>query len=420
MKMIQDFNFKGIKAIVRVDFNVPLDKKTFVVTDDTRIRGALPTIKKITGEGGCCILMSHLGRPEGRMEKYSLKPVLPVLEKHLGQKVLFADDCLGESARTMAAGLKPGEVLLLENVRFYPEEEGKPILPETATDEEKKAAKAALKVKQKEMAKTLAGYADVYVNDAFGTAHRAHATTAVVSEYFPKDKIMFGFLINSELAAMDKVLHSPQKPFTAIMGGAKVSDKILLIENLLNRVDNLIIGGGMTYTFIKAMGGKIGKSLCEEDKLDLALQIISKAKEKGVNLYLPKDSLNADKFENDANTDVTAVDAVPDGWLGLDISEKTIAEFTDVIAKSKTVLWNGPMGVFEMEKFSRGTTAIANAVAEATAKGAFTLIGGGDSVAAINKNNLADKVSYVSTGGGAMLEYMEGKKLPGIVAIRGE
>jgi len=263
MKMIQDFNFKGIKAIVRVDFNVPLDKKTFAVTDDTRIRGALPTIKKITGDGGCCILMSHLGRPEGRMEKYSLKPVLPVLEKHLGQKVLFADDCLGESAKKMAAGLKPGEVLLLENVRFYPEEEGKPILPETATDEEKKAAKSALKVKQKEMAKTLAGYADVYVNDAFGTAHRAHATTAVVSEYFPKDKIMFGFLINSELAAMDKVLHSPQKPFTAIMGGAKVSDKILLIENLLNRVDNLIIGGGMTYTFIKAMGGKIAKSLCE-------------------------------------------------------------------------------------------------------------------------------------------------------------
>jgi phosphoglycerate kinase len=420
MKMIQDFNFKGIKAIVRVDFNVPLDKKTFVVTDDTRIRGALPTIKKITGDGGSCILMSHLGRPEGRMEKYSLKPVLPVLEKHLGQKVLFADDCLGESARTMASSLKPGEVLLLENVRFYPEEEGKPILPETATDEEKKAAKAALKVKQKEMAKTLAGYADVYVNDAFGTAHRAHATTAVVSEFFPKDKIMFGYLINSELAAMDKVLHNPQKPFTAIMGGAKVSDKILLIENLLNKVDNLIIGGGMTYTFIKALGGKIGKSLCEEDKLDLALQIINKAKEKGVSLYLPKDSLNADKFENDANTNITAVDAVPDGWLGLDIAEKTIAEFTDVILKSKTVLWNGPMGVFEMEKFSKGTTAIAQAVADATAKGAFTLIGGGDSVAAINKNGLADKVSYVSTGGGAMLEYMEGKKLPGIVAIRGE
>ena len=420
MKMIQDFNFKGIKAIVRVDFNVPLDKKTSVVTDDTRIRGALLTIKKITGEGGCCILMSHLGRPEGRMEKYSLKPVLPVLEKHLGQKVLFADDCMGESARTMAAALKPGEVLLLENVRYYPEEEGKPVLPDNATDEEKKAAKAALKVKQKEMAKTLSTYAEVYVNDAFGTAHRAHATTAVMADYFPKDKIMFGFLINSELAAMDKVLNNAHKPFTAIMGGAKVSDKIMLIENLLNRVDNLIIGGGMTYTFIKAMGGKIGKSLCEEDKLELALQIIQKAKEKNVNIYLPVDSLNADKFDNEANTNVTAVDAVPDGWLGLDIAEKTIKEFSEVIERSKTILWNGPMGVFEMEKFSKGTTAIAKAIAAATEKGAYSLIGGGDSVAAINKNGLADKVSYVSTGGGAMLEYMEGKKLPGIVAIRGE
>lgn len=418
--MIQDFSFKGIRAIVRVDFNVPLDKKTFVVTDDTRIRGALRTIKKITGDGGSCILMSHLGRPEGRMDKYSLKPVLPVLEKHLGMKVLFADDCLGETAKNMSAALKPGEVLLLENVRFYPEEEGKPILPETATEEEKKAAKAALKVKQKEMAKTLASYADVYVNDAFGTAHRAHATTAVVSEFFPKDKIMFGFLINSELEAMDKVLNNAQKPFTAIMGGAKVSDKILLIENLLNRVDNLIIGGGMTYTFIKAQGGQIGKSLCEEDKLDLALQIIKKAKEKNVNLYLPVDSLNADKFDNEANTNITAVDAVPEGWLGLDIAEKTIRDFSEVIKNSKTILWNGPMGVFEMEKFSKGTTAIAKAIAEATSKGAFSLIGGGDSVAAINKNGLADKVSYVSTGGGAMLEYMEGKKLPGIVAVRGE
>jgi len=420
MKMIQDFNFKGIKAIVRVDFNVPLDKKTFVVTDDTRIRGALPTINKIIKEGGCAILMSHLGRPEGRMEKYSLKPVLPVLEKYLGQKVLFADDCLGESAVKMSAALKPGEVLMLENVRFYPEEEGKPVLPETATEEEKKAAKAELKAKQKELAKKLASYAEVYVNDAFGTAHRAHGTTAVIADYFPKDKIMFGFLINSELAAMDRVLNNAQHPFTAIMGGAKVSDKIMLIENLLNRVDNLIIGGGMTYTFIKARGGKIGKSLCEEDKLDLALKIIEKAKEKKVNLYLPADSLNADKFENEANTSVTPVNAVPDGWLGLDIAEKSIKTFSEVIEKSKTILWNGPMGVFEMEKFSKGTTAIAKAIAGATAKGAFSLIGGGDSVAAINKNGLADKVSYVSTGGGAMLEYMEGKKLPGIVAVRGE
>lgn len=420
MKMIQDFNFKGIKTIVRVDFNVPLDKKTFEVTDDTRIRGALPTIRKIISDGGSVILMSHLGRPEGRMEKYSLKPVLPVLEKHLGQKVLFADDCLGESAAAMAAALKPGEVLLLENVRFYPEEEGKPVLPENVTEEEKKAAKAEMKAKQKELAKKLASYAEVYVNDAFGTAHRAHGTTAVIADYFPKDKIMFGFLINSELAAMDRVLNNAQHPFTAIMGGAKVSDKILLIENLLNRVDNLIIGGGMTYTFIKAQGGKIGKSLCEEDKLDLALKILEKAKEKNVRLYLPVDSLNGDRFDNEAATKITAADAVDDGWLGMDIGEKTIELFSDVIKNSKTILWNGPMGVFEMEKFSKGTTAIAKAIAAATSKGAFSLIGGGDSVAAINKNKLADKVSYVSTGGGAMLEYMEGKKLPGIVAIRGE
>jgi len=420
MKMIQDFNFKGKKAIVRVDFNVPLDKKTFTVTDDTRIRGALLTINKILNDGGSLILMSHLGRPEGRMEKYSLMPVLPVLEKLLGKRVLFADDCLGESAVKMSAALKPGEILLLENVRFYPEEEGKPILPEGVTEEVKKAAKAEMKVKQKEMAKKLAGYGEIYVNDAFGTAHRAHASTAVMADHFENEKRMFGFLINSELAAMDKVLKDPQRPFTAIMGGAKVSDKILLIENLLNRVDNIIIGGGMTYTFIKAMGGKIGKSLCEEDKLDLALKLIEKAKEKKVNLYLPVDSLNADKFDNDANTSVTAADAVEDGWLGLDIAEKTIKQFSSVIENSKTILWNGPMGVFEMEKFSKGTTAVAKAIAAATSKGAYSLIGGGDSVAAINKNGLADKVSYVSTGGGAMLEYMEGKKLPGITAIRGE
>jgi phosphoglycerate kinase len=420
MKMIQDFNFKGVKAIVRVDFNVPLDKKTSVVTDDTRIRGALATIRKIIGEGGSCILMSHLGRPEGRMEKYSLKPVLPVLEKHLGMKVLFADDCLGESAVKMSAALLPGEVLLLENVRFYPEEEGKPILPETATEEEKKTAKAELKARQKEMAKKLAGYADVYVNDAFGTAHRAHGTTAVIADYFPVDKKMFGFLINSELAAMDKVLKNPGKPFTAVMGGAKVSDKILIIDNLLDRVDNLIIGGGMTYTFIKAMGGKIGNSLCESDKLDVAKAVLEKAKAKGVNLLLPVDGINADKFDAEANTYISAIDDVKDGWMGLDIGEKSIKLFEEVIMNSKTVLWNGPMGVFEIDKFAKGTTAIAKAVAKATEQGAFTLIGGGDSVAAINKNGLADKVSYVSTGGGAMLEYMEGKKLPGIVAIRGE
>jgi len=417
--MIQDFNFKDKKAIVRVDFNVPLDKETLVVTDDTRIRGALPTIKKIINDGGCAILMSHLGRPKGRMDKFSLKPVLPVLEKHLGKKVLFAGDCLGESTVKMAAELKPGDVLLLENVRFYPEEEGKPILPDTATEEEKKAAKAELKIRQKEFARKLSEYAEIYVNDAFGTAHRAHGSTAVIADFYPEDKRMFGFLINSELAAMERVLNNAQRPFTAIMGGAKVSDKIMLIENLLNRVDNLIIGGGMTYTFVKAQGGSIGKSLCEEDKLELALKIMEKAKEKGVNLYLPVDSLNADKFENDADTSITEVDAVPDGWQGLDIAEKTIQLYTSVIENSKTILWNGPMGVFEMETFSKGTTAIAKAIAMATAKGAYSLIGGGDSVAAINKNNLANKVSYVSTGGGAMLEYMEGKKLPGIVAIRG-
>ncbi|MCU0377189.1 MAG: phosphoglycerate kinase [Bacteroidales bacterium] len=420
MKMIDSFSFKGIRTIVRVDFNVPLDKKTREVTDDTRIRGAIKTIKRIISDGGSAILMSHLGRPEGVQEKYSLKPVLPVLEKLLGMKVLFTEDSLSDEAAAMAAALKPGEVMMLENVRFYPEEEGKPILPETATDEEKKAAKAALKVKQKEMAKRLSTYAEVYVNDAFGTAHRAHATTAVMADFFPEDRRMFGFLINSELAAMDKVLKSAQKPFTAVMGGAKVSDKILIIENLLDRVDNLIIGGGMTYTFIKAMGGKIGNSLCEADKLDVAKAVIEKAKAKGVNLLLPVDGVNADKFDAEANTYISAIDDVKDGWMGLDIAEKSIAMFEDVIMKSRTILWNGPMGVFEMEKFAAGTTAIAKAVAKATEKGAFSLIGGGDSVAAVNKNGLADKVSYVSTGGGAMLEYMEGKKLPGITAIRGE
>jgi phosphoglycerate kinase len=320
----------------------------------------------------------------------------------------------------MSAALKPGEILLLENVRFYPEEEGKPILPETVTEEEKKAAKAEMKIRQKEMAKKLASYAEIYVNDAFGTAHRAHATTAVMADYFESDKRMFGFLINSELAAMDKVLKDPQRPFTAIMGGAKVSDKIMLIENLLNRVDNLIIGGGMTYTFIKAMGGKIGKSLCEEDKLDLALKLIEKTKEKKVNLYLPVDSLNADKFDNEANTKVSAVDDVEDGWLGLDIAEKTIKEFSTVIENSKTILWNGPMGVFELQKFKQGTKAIAIAVAGATISGSFSLVGGGDSVAAINTYNLADQISYVSTGGGAMLEYIEGRKLPGVTAILGK
>ncbi len=419
MIRINDFNFSGKKAIVRVDFNVPLDKQTLEVTDDNRIRGALPTIKKIIGDGGACILMSHLGRPKGPESKYSLKPVIPVLENHLGKSVQFAEDCLGADAKSKADALKPGEVLLLENVRFYAEEEGKPVLPEGASDEEKKAAKAELKEKQKTFAKTLASYADVYVNDAFGTAHREHGTTAVIANNFDADSKMFGFLIDAELSSMDKVLKSPEKPFTAIMGGAKVSDKILVIENLLDKVDNLIIGGGMTYTFIKAQGGQIGNSICEEDKLDLALDILKKAKANGVNVYIPTDAINADKFDANANTNETKTDETPDGWLGLDIGEETIKTFTDVITNSKTILWNGPMGVFEMEKFAKGTTAIAQALAKATANGAFTLIGGGDSVAAINQNKLGDKVSYVSTGGGAMLEYIEGKELPGVKAIRG-
>lgn len=417
MQLIENFNFAGKKAIVRVDFNVPLNKETGAVSDDTRIRGALPTIKKILADGGSVILMSHMGRPKQNPDpKFSLKQIISAVEDRVGQKIQFADDCA--NAEAQAAALKAGEVLLLENLRFYEEEEGKP-RGEFASDEEKKEAKKALKAKQKEFAKKLAAYADVYVNDAFGTAHRAHGSTAVIAEFFAPENKMFGYLINSELIAMDTVLKSAQAPFTAIMGGAKVSDKIMIIENLLDRVQNLIIGGGMTYTFIKAQGGEIGNSLCEADKLDLALEILNKAKAKGVNVYIPTDAVNADKFAADADTCVSATNATPEGWMGLDIADDTIKTFSDVIANSKTVLWNGPMGVFEMEKFAKGTTAIAHAVATATANGAFTLIGGGDSVAAINKNKLADKVSYVSTGGGAMLEYMEGKVLPGIEAIRG-
>ena len=420
MQTIDTYSFKGKRAIIRVDFNVPLNKQTFEVTDDTRIRGALPTIKKVLGDGGSAILMSHLGRPDGKVQdKYSLKHVVTAIEKVLGKPVKFAGDCMGETAKKMAAELKPGEVMLLENLRFYEEEEGKPYsLAEDASEDLKKAAKAKVKESQKNFVKQLSGYADCYVNDAFGTAHRAHASTALIAAHFP-DNSMFGYLIESELKAMDKVLKSAEKPFTAIMGGAKVSDKILIIENLLNRVQNLIIGGGMTYTFIKAQGGKIGKSLCEEDKLDLALDILKKAKEKGVKVYLPVDAINADAFDANANTGLSKIDQTPDGWMGLDIGEETIKIFSDVIEKSKTILWNGPMGVFEMDKFARGTSAIAQSIARATANGAFSLIGGGDSVAAINKNKLADKVSYVSTGGGAMLEYMEGKELPGIKTIRG-
>jgi phosphoglycerate kinase len=418
MQLIDNFNFAGKKAIVRVDFNVPLNKETGEVSDDTRIRGALPTIKKILADGGSVILMSHMGRPKQNPDpKFSLKQIIPAVEKNLGQKIQFADDAMKADAQV--AALKAGEVLLLENLRFYEEEEGKP-RGEFASDEEKATAKKALKEKQKEFAKKLASYADVYVNDAFGTAHRAHGSTAVIADYFDDKNKMFGYLINSELKAMDKVLNEAHPPFTAIMGGAKVSDKIMIIENLLDRVDNLIIGGGMTYTFVKALGGKIGNSLCEEDKLSLALDVLNKAKEKNVKVYLPTDAVNADKFAPDADTMLSKTNETPDGWMGLDISDETIKTFSEVIANSKTVLWNGPMGVFEFEKFAKGTTAIAHAVAKATENGAFTLIGGGDSVAAINKNNLADKVSYVSTGGGAMLEYMEGKVLPGIKAIRGK
>lgn len=420
MQTLDSYNFGGKKAIIRVDFNVPLNKETFEVTDDTRIRGALATINKILSDGGAVILMSHLGRPKGVEAKFSLKHIIPTLEKNLGKTVKFADDCVGASAVELAAGLKAGEVLLLENLRFYAEEEGKPRLAEGASEEEKAAAKKAVKESQKEFVKKLAGLADVYVNDAFGTAHRSHGSTALIADLFPADSKMFGYLINSELKAMDTVLKSAEKPFTAIMGGAKVSDKILIIENLLDRVQNLIIGGGMTYTFIKAQGGNIGNSLCEADKLDLALEILAKAKAKGVNVYLPVDAINADKFAADANTSVSKVSETPEGEMGLDVGPETIKIFTEVITNSKTVLWNGPMGVFEFDKFSAGTSAIAQAVAAATAKGAFSLIGGGDSVAAINKNKLADKVSYVSTGGGAMLEYMEGKMLPGIAAIRGK
>jgi len=418
MQLIDNFNFACKKAIVRVDFNVPLNKETGAVSDDTRIRGALPTIKKIIADGGSAILMSHMGRPKQNPDpKFSLKQIVSAIESNLGMKIQFVDDCM--KADAAVAALKPGEVLLLENLRFYEEEEGKP-RGEFANDDEKAAAKKALKDKQKEFAKKLASYANVYVNDAFGTAHRAHGSTAVIADYFDENSKMFGFLINSELKAMDSVLNEAKAPFTAIMGGAKVSDKIMIIENLLNRVQNLIIGGGMTYTFIKALGGKIGNSLCEEDKMDLALDILNKAKEKGVKVYLPTDAVNADAFDANANTCVSKTNETPDGWMGLDIADESIKTFDEVIANSKTVLWNGPMGVFEMDKFAKGTTAVAHAVAKATSNGAFTLIGGGDSVAAINKNKLADKVSYVSTGGGAMLEYMEGKVLPGIKAIRGK
>jgi phosphoglycerate kinase len=395
MKTIETFDFKKKKALIRVDFNVPLDSD-FKITDDNRIRGAMPTIRKILSSGGSVILMSHLGRPKsGYEEKFSLKHLVKHVSKLAGAPVKFASDCIGNVPLELAKALKPGEILLLENLRFHKEEEKG----------------------NEEFAAELASLGDVYVNDAFGTAHRAHASTAIIAKFFTENK-MFGYLIQNELDNMDKVLEDPKSPFTAIMGGAKVSDKIQIIENLLDRVDNLVIGGGMIYTFVKARGGKIGSSLCEEDKLDIANDLVEKAKAKNVRLILPTDNIVADKFDANASTQETAIDEVPDGWMGLDIGEESIKEISQVIKDSKTILWNGPMGVFEMKKFEAGTKNVANAIADATSKGAFSLIGGGDSVSAINKYDLADKVSYVSTGGGAMLEYMEGRELPGIKAIR--
>ena len=414
---LDNFNFSGKKAIVRVDFNVPLDENGHI-TDDTRIRGALPTLKKILADGGALIIMSHMGKPKGKVNpKMSLGQIKDAVAAALGCEVKFAPDCA--KAADAAAALKPGEVMLLENLRFYPEEEGKPVgidKADPAYDEAKKAMKAS----QKEFAKTLASYADVYVNDAFGTAHRRHASTAVIADFFDADHKMLGYLMEKEVKAVDNVLNNITRPFTAIMGGSKVSTKIGIIENLMDKVDNLILCGGMTYTFAKAQGGKIGISICEDDKLDLALEIIRKAKEKGVNLVLGTDCVAGDKFSNDANTQVCPSNDVPDGWEGMDAGPETREAFAKVIRESKTILWNGPAGVFEFDNFTAGSRAIAEAIVEATANGAFSLVGGGDSVACVNKFGLADQVSYVSTGGGALLEAIEGKVLPGIAAIKGE
>ena len=413
---IDTYNFSGKKAIARVDFNVPLNEQ-FQITDDTRIRAAIPTLKKVLAGGGSLILMSHLGRPKGVTEKYSLKHIIYRIEELLGVKVKFADDCMKADAEV--AALQPGEVLLLENLRFYAEEEGKARgLAEDATDEEKKAAKAQVKESQKEFVKKLASYADCYINDAFGTAHRAHASTALIAKYFPEDK-MFGYIMEGEIKAIDKVLHDAEHPVTAIVGGAKVSSKIGIIEHLFDAVDNMIIGGGMVYTFVKAQGGKIGNSLCEDDQMELALNIMKKAEEKGVKLYFSKEVVIADAFSNDANTQVVNNFEIPEGWEGMDAAPQTLAVWEEVLMNSKTILWNGPVGVFEMPAFAKGTNYIAEILAKVTSeKGAFTLVGGGDSVAAVTQMGYADKVSYVSTGGGAMLEYLEGIELPGIKAIR--
>ena len=415
MTNIDQINFENKRVVIRVDFNVPLDDN-FNITDDTRMRAALPTINKVLNDKGMVVLMSHLGRPKKNPDpKFSIKPIIKHLEELLGHPVQFADDCM--KAADQVAAMKPGEVLVLENLRFYAEEEGKPRGIEKG-EEGYDDAKKAVKASQKEFTKTLAGYGEYYINDAFGTAHRAHASTALIADYFDADHKMFGYLMGKEVAAVNKVMNEIQHPFTAIMGGSKVSTKIEIIENLLTKVDNLILCGGMTYTFKRALGGKIGNSICEEDKLDLALDILAKAKEKGVNLVLAEDCVVGNKFANDADTQVVDPMNIPDGWEGMDIGPKTRELFANVIKGSKTILWNGPCGVFEFDTFAVGSKAIAEAIAAATKDGAFSLIGGGDSVACINKFGLADQVSYVSTGGGALLEAIEGKELPGIAAIK--
>ncbi len=411
---IETYNFSGKKAIIRVDFNVPLDA-SFAVTDDTRIRAAVPTIKKVLEGGGAVILMSHLGRPKGVTEKFSLKHIVPTIEKLLGVSVKFADDC--QNADQAAKSLGMGEVLLLENLRFYAEEEGKPRLEADATDAEKSAAKAAVKESQKGFTEKLASYADCYINDAFGTAHRAHASTALIAEFFPNDK-MFGYIMENELKAIDGVLKNAQKPFTAIIGGSKVSTKITIIESLMEKVDNLILGGGMTYTFKAAMGGNIGNSICEKDQFETALRIMKVAEQKGVKIVLASDATCGDDFSDDCNKKICPANDIPEGWEGMDIGPDSMVAFAEVIKASKTILWNGPVGVFEMPSFSKGSRAIGDAIVEATKNGGYSLVGGGDSVACANQFGIADKVSYVSTGGGALLEYMEGIELPGVAAIR--
>lgn len=395
MKTIDSINFSGKRALIRVDFNVPLND-AFEVTDETRIKAAIPTLKKILKDGGSIVLMSHLGRPkEGPTNKYSLKHIVKNVSKLLGTEISFADDCVGENAFKASAALKSGQVLLLENLRFYKEEEKG----------------------NEEFAKKLSQHGDVYVNDAFGTAHRAHASTAVIAKFYSKDSKCLGYVMAGEVASINKVLLDTQKPFTAIIGGAKVSDKILIIEQLMNKADNILIGGGMAFTFVKAMGGQIGKSLCEDDRLSIAKELLTKAKQKGVNIYIPTDAIIADNFANDAQKKECKINSIPDGWMGLDVGPETVKMNSEIIKNSKTILWNGPMGVFEMSSFENGTRQAALAIVEATKKGAYSLIGGGDSVAAINKYNLSDQVSYVSTGGGALLEYIEQGSLPGVKAV---